>query len=147
MLDLGPTNPRSQRTNVKEYPQPSNHSLQPAPQGPNPQQRENEFDSFLLYYSCSPNITPMKVKKLVLAHRIWFYGFEMWPSRFKGARTQKLSKVAKLVEILYFLSVATTNLYDDCIPNPKIYSGLQKNSFFWPFMKRNGVYSNWNKVS
>ena len=27
------------------------------------------------------------------------------------------------------------------------YSALQKNSFFRPFMKQNGVYSNWNKVS
>ena len=29
----------------------------------------------------------------------------------------------------------------------RAYSALQKNSFFWPFMKQNGVYSNWNKVS
>ena len=27
------------------------------------------------------------------------------------------------------------------------YSAFQKNSVFWPFMKQNGVYSNWNKVS
>ena len=33
------------------------------------------------------------------------------------------------------------------IPWSISYNALQKNSFFWPFMKENGVYSNWNKVS
>ena len=118
----------------------------------------NHYLSWKCWHIFLPSIFLMKVASgFLAADRILWLHWVLWKMHFNELFFRENQESKAIIWSLHFLSLIIYKWKQRFLSNKghchlisdsiKTYSALQKNSFFWPFMKQNGVYSNWNKVS